>query len=103
MSNLRFFPIVTLPDSKLRIAYYPNCQSSYRTIHIMENKEIFALTISIAGGLFALLGSIFNWAFFFENRRAQLFTDLLGRTGARIFYAFLGLMLFFLAYKILTK
>ena len=69
----------------------------------MQNKEIFALIISIAGGLFAILGSIFNWDFFFENRRAQLFMDLLGRTGARIFYVLLGLLLFFLAYKILMK
>lgn len=69
----------------------------------MENKELFVLILSIAGGIFTILASIFNWDFFFENRKAKLFMSILGRTGSRIFYAILGLVLFFLAYKIYYK
>ena len=47
--------------------------------------------IFILIGLFVLAGAGFNLDFFMENRRAQLFVSLLGRTGARIFYIILGL------------
>ena len=69
----------------------------------MENKDLFAIIISIGGGLFAISASIFNCDFFFENRKAKIFMSLLGRKGSRIFYAILGLMLFFLAYKMINK
>lgn len=45
------------------------------------------------GGLFCVLASIYNWDFFFNNRRARFFVSLIGRKGARIFYAILGLVL----------
>ena len=69
----------------------------------MENREIFSFVMSIAAGLFAILASVFNWDFFFENRKAKFFMSVFGRNGSRIFYSILGLLLFFLAYKIYTK
>lgn len=42
----------------------------------------------VAGGLFAICGAAFNWAWFMNNPKARLF--ILGRTGARIFYGLLG-------------
>jgi len=44
-----------------------------------------------AAGLFVLSGSAFNWDWYWERRRTQVWVDLLGRSGARIFYAVLGL------------
>jgi hypothetical protein len=46
--------------------------------------------ILVAVGLFVLAGSAFNWDWYWERRRTQLWVDLFGRTGARIFYAALG-------------
>lgn len=68
-----------------------------------ENKELIAIIISIGAGAFAILASIFNWNFFFENKKAKLFMKIFGRNGSRIFYSILGLLLFFLAYKMITK
>ena len=42
-------------------------------------------------GLFVLAGSAFNWDWYWGRRRTQVWVDLFGRTGARIFYAILGL------------
>jgi hypothetical protein len=68
----------------------------------MEAKELFVTFICIAGGLFVILASIFNWNFFFEDRKARIFILLFGRHGSRIFYGILGLFFFFLAYKIIN-
>lgn len=46
----------------------------------------------IASGIFAMLGSILNWDFFFESRKAKTFVNILGRKGARIFYLILGIV-----------
>ncbi len=67
-----------------------------------ENKELFMAILMNGIGAFVLLASIFNWNFFFENRKARLFMKLFGRTGARIFYGLLAIVLFLLAYKINT-
>jgi small neutral amino acid transporter SnatA (MarC family) len=67
----------------------------------MEERNIIVIIISITGGTFAILASIFNWNFFFENRKVELFIRLLGRTGSRIFYTLLGLVLLYLAYKMI--
>lgn len=68
-----------------------------------ENKELLAILLTIGGGTFAILASIFNWDFFFENRKATFFMTIFGRNGSRIFYSILGVLLFFLAYKIIVK
>jgi hypothetical protein len=44
----------------------------------------------VGGGLFALAGAIANWSWFFGSFRARLPVLLLGRTGARGFYALIG-------------
>jgi small neutral amino acid transporter SnatA (MarC family) len=66
-----------------------------------ENTWI-AIFICLAG-CFSLLGSIFNWGFFFESRKAELFLKLLGRKGARIFYALLGMVLIFMGYNLINS
>lgn len=66
----------------------------------METETLFSLVLCIGGGTFAILASIFNWDFFFENRKATIFISMFGRKGSRIFYAILGLVLFVLAFKI---
>jgi hypothetical protein len=65
-----------------------------------DNKELIGIIVSCLAGTFAILASIFNWNFFFENRKARFFVNVLGRQGSRIFYVALGTMLLFLAYKI---
>lgn len=69
----------------------------------MENKEILAGILAIVGGLFCVLACLFDWDFFFENRKARLFVSLFGRQGARVFYTIFGLGLFVLSFLILSK
>lgn len=68
----------------------------------MSPKEIFVLILCFAGGVFTIAASIFNWDFFFEDRKAYIFVKIFGRQGARIFYSLLGLALFYGGYKIIT-
>ncbi|MEP0262443.1 immunity 17 family protein [Dokdonia sp.] len=68
-----------------------------------ENRELIGIILSIVVGIFTLSASIFNWNFFFESRKASLFLKMFGRNGARIFYGLLGLVFFFLAYKMYTE
>ncbi len=48
-------------------------------------------------GVFALAGSICNWDWFMNARKARFMVAILTRNGARIFYALLGLALLPLA------
>ncbi len=64
------------------------------------DKNIVALIIILGGGIFCILAAIFNWNWFFENRKAYVFTKLFGRIGARVFYAILGVALIVLGFKI---
>jgi small neutral amino acid transporter SnatA (MarC family) len=68
----------------------------------MSGKEIFVLILCFGGGIFTIAASIFNWDFFFEDRKAYIFVKIFGRQGARIFYSLLGLALFYVGYKIIT-
>jgi small neutral amino acid transporter SnatA (MarC family) len=68
-----------------------------------ENKDLIVAIFSILGGTFCIVSSIFNWDFFFDNRKATFFVSVFGRNGARIFYGILGLFLYFLSFKMLTK
>lgn len=45
----------------------------------------------VAIGLFPIAGAYFNWDWFMNDRKARVFVAFLGRTGARIFYALLGI------------
>lgn len=44
----------------------------------------------IPAGLFAVCGAWFDWSWFLRVGKARLVTAILGRTGARVFYALLG-------------
>ena len=52
-------------------------------------QAIFVLT-----GLLAILAALFNWVWFFSAQNSQFIVNNVGRTRARIFFAFLlGVML----------
>ena len=44
----------------------------------------------VPAGAFTVIGAIADWDWFMGARRARLLAALLGRTGARLFYALLG-------------
>ena len=52
--------------------------------------------LCIAGGLFAIAGAAFNWDWFMQDPKANVFVRLLGRTGARVFYIIVGVSAIFL-------
>jgi Immunity protein 17 len=53
------------------------------------NNTVLAIVL-ILSGIFGLASSYFNWDWYYNNHRARLFVTIFGRTGARIFYAILG-------------
>ena len=53
----------------------------------------FVDVLLILAGAFSLLGGILNWDWFMTGRRAQLIVKLFKRTGARVFYGLLGIVL----------
>lgn len=55
--------------------------------------EILMGVIIILCGIFSICGSVFNWDWYFNNRKARGVVSLFGRTGARIFYVILGLII----------
>lgn len=44
-----------------------------------------------AAGLFSAAGGILDWEWFMNHHKARFMTNILTRTGARIFYILLGL------------
>jgi small neutral amino acid transporter SnatA (MarC family) len=52
--------------------------------------EVFVGGVAVALGLFFLAVAASNWDWYFSLRSARLMGRLLGRSGARIFYALLG-------------
>jgi hypothetical protein len=56
----------------------------------------------VAGGLFSVCGAVFDWDFFFNNYRARPIVAMLGRTGARVFYALLGAAIMILGILLAT-
>jgi small neutral amino acid transporter SnatA (MarC family) len=61
---------------------------------------IWGSVIFALWGLFGMAGGLFNWDWFMTGRKARLISRVLGRTGARIFYVLLGLVLIALAIRI---
>lgn len=59
----------------------------------MEPTDYFLLIVFIALGAFSLIASIFDFDWYFSTSGASTFVNRLGRRGARIFYALLGLAL----------
>ena len=54
------------------------------------NKDIlFYLMIGV--GILITFAAFTNWQWFFKQRRAQTMIKLMGRNGARVFYAVLGI------------
>jgi hypothetical protein len=50
----------------------------------------------VAAGVFTICAAAYDWEFFMGHPKAWLFVRILGRNGARVFYAALGgLLLFF--------
>jgi hypothetical protein len=46
--------------------------------------------ILVVCGVFAICGSLMNWEWFMNHRKARFMTRMLGRGGTRIFYGLLG-------------
>lgn len=59
----------------------------------MQATALFA----VACGVFVITAAALDWDWFFNNWRARFFVNLLGRDGARLFYAALGVAFFVLA------
>lgn len=55
----------------------------------LDLKGLFA----IAAGVFSICGALFNWNWFMTHRKAAFMVRILGRSGARIFYGALGVLL----------
>ena len=53
----------------------------------------FQELILIGAGLFSIVASAADWDWFMNHRKARFFVKILGRTGARIFYALLGVFI----------
>jgi hypothetical protein len=53
-------------------------------------KELVGLLLVLVG-FFSIAGGIFNFEWFMNSRKARACVNLLGRSGARIFYGVLGL------------
>jgi small neutral amino acid transporter SnatA (MarC family) len=54
---------------------------------------LWVTALFIFGGVFSFAGALFNWDWFMTNYKAAVFVRLLGRSGARVLYAILGLFL----------
>lgn len=59
----------------------------------MDPSEYFMLALFIALGTFSVVAAIFNFDWYFKTSGAVTFVNWLGRRGARLFYALLGLAL----------
>lgn len=55
--------------------------------------EILMVLIIVACGIFSICGAVFNWDWYFNNRKARGVVAIFGRTGARIFYTILGVVI----------
>jgi hypothetical protein len=56
----------------------------------MIAQEIFVGAVSIVLGGVCIAAAIFNWPWTYEFQKARWIQRLCGRTGARIFFALLG-------------
>lgn len=64
----------------------------------MKDNTLAAIFV-FGGALMCILASIFNWDWFFNNRRAYIFVKIFGRNGARIFYVILAFVLIYLGFQ----
>ena len=54
---------------------------------------VWASAFIVLAGLFSFAGAVFDWEWFMTNYKAAVFVRILGRNGARLLYALLGLVL----------
>ncbi|MDR1403886.1 MAG: immunity 17 family protein [Tannerellaceae bacterium] len=57
----------------------------------MELSQLFLVAVFVLAGLFAIIASVLNVDWFFNNRKIAVYVRLLGQTGARIFYVLVGI------------
>ncbi len=67
----------------------------------MDNMS-FLYYLMIAFGALIFVAGLTNWEWYFKQRRAQTMIKLMGRNGARIFYALLGLFFAAFGYLVLN-
>jgi len=67
------------------------------------NKEILIQILFMAIGIYSVLGAYFEWNFFYNSRKAQRVVNLFGRSGAKIFYIVVGVILFSIALLDMTN
>jgi small neutral amino acid transporter SnatA (MarC family) len=58
---------------------------------IHGHEDAFVGTVAVALGLFLLTCAVTNWPWYYSFRSAQWLRRWLGRRGARVFHALLGL------------
>lgn len=58
-------------------------------------KNYLAVLIPLALAVYCIISSIFDFDSFFDSEEANPVVRLVGRTGARIFYFFLGIFFIF--------
>ena len=56
----------------------------------MESYERNLFLLGAACGIFCIVCAAMDWDWFMNSRKARFMCNLLGRNGARIFYAILG-------------
>lgn len=60
----------------------------------MDGEKLMLGIVGCLMALFCVAAAVFNWDFFFNNRKARPFVKILGRNGARIFYGAFGVFIF---------
>lgn len=58
------------------------------------NNQFVAQILVLAIGILSVLGAYFQWGCLFNSRKTRLFSDIIGRTGTRLFFTIVGLGLF---------
>lgn len=59
----------------------------------MNPADYFIFILFILLGCFSSIAALFNFDWYFQTSAAQTFVRYFGRTGARVFYALLGVLL----------
>ncbi|MDR2968643.1 MAG: immunity 17 family protein [Tannerellaceae bacterium] len=59
----------------------------------MTFAEYFILGLFVFLGFLSITAALFNFEWYFRTSSARTFVNILGRSGARIFYGLLGLAL----------
>ncbi|WP_430816207.1 immunity 17 family protein [Carboxylicivirga sp. RSCT41] len=65
------------------------------------NKDVLFYLMTGVGAII-FVASLTNWEWFFKQRRAQILVKAMGRNGARIFYALLGIFFAVFGWMVLS-